>query len=484
MLRDASEDVRAAWGRAAAQAIDYAQNSGWLAGGIDQCVADTNGVGLKLNAQPDADVLGWSDDYKAEWTKRVERRFRKYCNSPYECDLQGKMTIPAMADAAIRWHYAYGEAVALLPLRRRLGAESALKVLMVPPTRLVQDTREFERIYQGIRVDGDGMPKGYLFRRRTATGMPEEVEIEARDAAGRPNVIHVFDGDPTQMRGITPLAPVLKVVAQYDQLSDATLTATLLQTIFAATLKSSSLSERAFDSLMTADDDDGSSPAVPDDVMAYFQARGSFYGTAKIDLGAHGRINSLFPGDELEFHNSEHPSDNYLPFSSNLLREIARCIGITYENFSLNYEAATYSSVRMGTSAIWNVTLRRRARIAVPFMQAIYDAWLEEEVGEGRIDFPGGYQAFLRNRSAASAAEWQGPPKPTADDLKTAKAQGERLERGVTSLSYECAEYGLDWQDVMLQRADEKRFAEAQGLPDPHLPKGFSPDLSTEPGGA
>ena len=54
------------------------------------------------------------------------------------------------------------------------------------------------------------------------------------------------------------------------------------------------------------------------------------------------------------------------------------------------YTDATYSSVRVAINAIWGLALYRRQHIVVPFARPVYEAWLEEEIGEGRIAFPGG----------------------------------------------------------------------------------------------
>jgi capsid protein len=70
-----------------------------------------------------------------------------------------------------------------------------------------------------------------------------------RDSAGRPIVVHIFDGEPDQVRGITPFVSILKVARQFDQLADATLTAALIQTIFAAMFKSNSGGEDALDAM-------------------------------------------------------------------------------------------------------------------------------------------------------------------------------------------------------------------------------------------
>ncbi|HRD76832.1 MAG TPA: phage portal protein, partial [Hyphomicrobiaceae bacterium] len=464
-LRDSHDDVRQAWGMAAARAIDSLHNSGWLAGAIEQCSADTIGDGLRLNATPDIDALGISEDEAHELCRRIERRWRAWSRNPLECDARGKRTIGDMTDAAIRHHYAFGEAVALIPRIARPSSTSSTKVLMVSPHRLKQDSDERLGLITGVQLDGNGMPTAYRFSRRVA-GFEQDLDLKARARDGRPQVVHVFDGAPDQVRGITPLAPVLKVLRQYDQLADATLTTALIQTIIAATIKSPAFDGQAFEGFSAVDSE------LPDEVAGSLSARASWWDGRKLDLGAHGKIAHLFPGEEFGLHAAKTPGDQYLPFSKNLLREVARCIGTTYEAMTGDYEGATYSSVRMGTSSIWFVTLRRRVRIGVPFVQPIYAAWLDEEVSTGRIAWPGDYQAFAANRAAATQAEWFGPAKPTADDLKTAKAQSERLANGTTSLAFECAEYGLDPETVMEQRQQDRRMAAKFGLPDPYQPRG------------
>ncbi|WP_321504055.1 phage portal protein [Breoghania sp.] len=482
-LRDARHDVRMAWGAVASRSIETIQNNGWMSGAVDQAIGDTLGSGLKLNAIPDAAACGFGDDKAAaDWSRGVEKRWRTWADDPLECDLRGKMTVDAMAEAALRSHYGFGEAAARIVMRRRPFAATQTKVQMFSPLRIVQETREEARLYQGVFQDADGMATGYRVKARV-DGIERTVDLPARDRDGRPLVVHVFDGAADQTRGISPFAPILKVFRQADQLADATLVAAMLQTIFAATVKSNALSEEVFEGLQTQD----GSGNLTGDVAAFMDAKADWWKSTKIDLGQHGRIAHLFFGEELEFHNTNHPHNNYLPFMRNLLREIARCIGVSYESMAFDYEGATYSSVRMGISSLWPQVTRRRKRVSAPFYQAVYEAWLEEQIAQGWIAFPGGYAGFLAQRGAACRAKWGGPAKPTADDLKAAKGMGERLERGVSSLEIEAGELGHDWEEVAEQRAQESaRYAEL-GLADPHAAKGSplaaavgDPDLADE----
>jgi len=92
--------------------------------------------------------------------------------------------------------------------------------------------------------------------------------------------------------------------------------------------------------------------------------------------------------------------------------------------------------------------------------------WLEEDIERGLTPFPGGVAGFIAHRAAACRADWRGPAKPQADDLKFAAANKINKELGVVSDEHICAEMGFDWEDVYEQRAREKAARERLGLPE------------------
>ncbi|WP_309628744.1 phage portal protein [Brevundimonas sp.] len=475
-LRSQRQDVKEAWTGVAARAIDAAHNSGWITGAIEQMVADINGPeGLTINVAPDHQALRWSYDFAYAWASDVEREFVAYANSPLECDARGKATLATMADAIVRWYMPFGEGLGRILLRERAGATMLTKVQLVSPIRLSQQSSELEDLHQGVFLDGDGQPIGYRFRAR-ANGYDQDLDVAARDPDGRPLVVHVFDGDPDATRGISPFAPALKVTRQYDQLADATLTTALLQTIFAATFESAQLPAEALEGLLTENDFGAGSggqvdPTAPGGMAALMGARAEWYGASGIDLGTHGRIATMFPGDQLKFTTAETPGSNYLPFSQNLNREIARCIGTSYEKYTGDYQGATFSSIKMSIASDWPVVVRRRRVIPRPFLQAVFEAWLEERIARGLTPYPGGYSRFLKQRAAATRATWRGPAKPSPDELKTAMALKVLVkDLGVMSVSTAAGEIGLDADAEQQQRAQDRATAIRLNLPDPYAP--------------
>lgn len=470
-LIDSREDIRRHWDRLSSVALDLIQNSGRLKGACDQVCADTIGVGLKLSARPDLAGSGWTETEVADWVRLVEAEWKRFVENPDEVDFRGKFDLHTLVDVALRHHIAYGEAVGSVEFfdeatRIGYGLETGTKLLLVSPHRLVRETDEYRGLHSGVYHDVNGRPLAYRFSQRSGL-LEEKIDRPARDADNRTLIIHAFDPwDGSDVRGISVLASALRTQTMAETLGDATLSTAILQTVLAVTLTSPEASADVFDALERLDDLD---PALKAEFLGYFGARLDQAKSGGIFLNGDPQVSHLAPGEKMEIHTAETPSSNYLPFSADLRREVARALGVTYESLSMDHSDATYSSVRMGTSSIWPVVLRRRRRVAAPIYQGVYESWLDESVGTGRIPFKGGYRAFRAQRARATWAEWHGPAKPTADDWKSAKSSTERLQNGTSTLEAECAESGLDYREVIEQRAREATLLAARGLPNPFL---------------
>ena len=475
ITRDVKTDVHQGAARAFALAFDFMHNSGWLAGAADQIVTDMIGTELVLNARPDPSVFGGDMAARREWCRAVETAWWRWAQDPRECDLEGKATIAETLDGAVRYYLASGEAIGIISYlrasdQRRYGIETGTKVRLVSPHRLSRHTSLFEGWDQGINHDPNGRAVAYRFC-QTDGGMDRDVDIMAISGTLR-QVVHVMDRGvtPNSPRGISPMTPCFKTVAQSDQLADATLTTALLQTAFAATIHSPEASVDAFAAIETIQEltEYEGAADLAEDLFEVWHQRIEALKSRPLSIGGDAtQVNHLGPGEKLELHGSQTPGPQYLPFQQNLMREVARCLGVTFENLTMDHSAASYSSTRMAVSSVWPTIERRRARIAAPFAQGIYDAWLDEQVGTDALPFPGGVTAFRAQRRAACAAEWRGPSKPTADPWKDAAAAKVRLEMGMTTLQEVYAERGLDWEEQTEQIAVEKGYLTGLDLPIP-----------------
>lgn len=470
-LRDRADDVRQSWVQANSRADDAMMNNGWIAGVVEQIVALMIGTGLRLNAKPDGSVIGWDDATTAQWARLVEKRWEIWASQPYECDVGGRYTIPQMEAAGIRQWFGTGEIVGQVVGVDRPGAQTRTKVRLIPSHWLSQKTEEHNRLSHGVYQDVNGLPIGYLFQVKDPLWTSREVRRAARDNKGRPIIIHVFDGAAGQVRGITPLAPALKIVRQFDQLADATLTAAMIHAIFAATIESDYPTAELMAAFQDEDEIAGGNgldnTALAGAFDAFLAQKVGWHKNVNIDLGRHGKIAHLLMGEKLKLQGSEHPNSTYEAFANFLLREIANCLGVMPSDLTGDYRGDTYSSVRMGIAKKWPLMEYRRRHIPGRFVQTVYEAWLEEEIDAGRIPLPGGIDQFVAFRSSIVRADWRGPAKPQADDVKASKAHETWYKLGVMSQEMICNDLGVDHEDVHEQLASEAASRARHNLPDP-----------------
>lgn len=476
-VSDSRDEIRRSWRRAAALALDFIHNSGRLTGAVDQVIADTVGSELILKPAPDFARLGWTKEEATAWAKLVKAEWKKYAWNARECDHRGKFTVPQLVAISLRWHIAFGETTGILThfdadQRARYGITTGSKTLLVPPPRLLQDTNVGERLWQGVYHDANGRPEGYLFEEKHS-GFPKRVRYPAYDASGRPVVMHIFDPlDADDVRGISKLTPILKQHAQTEVAREATLQTLIVQTFFAAVLTSKLPSAEAIESLqeLAKGSGDGSTlgKSIYDNVLGHLGATLDRASEGGVSLTGGSRIPVLAPDEALEFKQAEAPGDNYLPLTQSLDRDMARAIGVTYGAYTMDHSDATYSSVRMENASIWPVVMRRREHVAAPAYQMIYEQWLDEMIEVGRVPFKGGLANYRANRDAATWAQWQGPEKPTADDLKSEKAASERIANGTSSIPREAELKGVDADELFDERsADHQRYVDA-GMRSPY----------------
>lgn len=462
-LRDASEDVRASWGDAAARAVDAVHNNGWIAGVVEAMMSLMIGDGLKPNFNPDMTAFGWDAKQTSAWAQRAEARFKAYSSNAYAVDAGARYSLSQLQAASIRQWFATGEILCEIPFIKRPGVSQGTKLRLLPSHWLSQKTEELRRLNHGVFMDPNGAPAGYLFDLKGRYS-GQEVARPARDFFGRPVIVHVFDGAAGQIRGITPLAPVLRVLRDYDQLSNATLTAAMIHAVFAATIESSYPTSEVLDALKDQDEQDGYGLDSTTRFDTFMGQKVGWHQNVNIDLGRTGKIAHLMLGESLKLHASEHPNSTYEAFANFLLREIARACGALLPDLTGDHRGESYSSIRMGIAKQWPLLLYRRKHLATPPSQRLAEAWLEEEVDNGTMEIPGGIAAFVANRAEICNIDWRGPAKPVADEVKAATAHEKYRNMGVMTDEQICADLGVDHEDVYRGRAAEKAMRDDLGI--------------------
>lgn len=475
VLREPQANTQNAWLTVTAQAFEAMATSGWLAGGLRSARGRIIGeYGLHLNLKPWGGVISSDPKVQAAWARDVEGRFEIYARDPWAVDWGGRYPLSQLVGQALDQYFGTGEEVCTLPYRERPGTSHGTKLNVMPSSRLSQANGPQPGTVQGVTIDRvTGEPLAYTFDNLNyATGELKTITAPARNAQGRPAVLHFMDNQAGAIRGITPLAPALRIARQYDQLADASLTLALLQTIFAGTITSNDPTEdilRAVQSIEEQDDGartfnpdmSGVQPGAFDSLM---EARAGWYRNTDIDMGRFGRLIHLFPGEKLDFKRPEHPNSDYQALSKGLLAELARCLGITTYEMTGIYDGFTYTTAKMATDESWPLVLWRRAHLSAPIYQAVFEAWLEEDIIRGNTKLPGGIAQFYAQRALICRADWRGPPRPTADEEKTAKANQILRAEGWASSESITSEYGNDWVEVADSQAITEEYRREKKL--------------------
>jgi capsid protein len=472
-LTEHRDDVRRVWQRAAGLAMDMIQNSGQLRGVADQMIADSCGVELLVNYQPNLAPFGYEPEEAKVFKKLVRERFRVWCWDKRECHGKGDWTIPQQADLSIRNWLAFGESAGIVEfmrgsMRNRYGLTTGTKYSVFSPARIVQDTSEMERMFQGVLRDENGRVSGYRCTLRER-GVTRKIDLPARDRAGRQLFVHVFDPVSAEdERGISPLAATFRSYLMGENVDDAVAQTMFLQTMYAIVMTSERPSVDAFEGLEALKEAGAvGTDAIATDFLNYFKAQLDKAAEGEIKVGDRPGISNMAPGESLDFKNLTVPGPDYAPFRKSINRNTARALGVSYGGYTLDFESASYASTNMENASVYPMAVRRTDRIVAPNYLVPFASWLDEEIGEGRIGFKGGHEVFAANREALTWAELIPPPKPSADDEKRDRAVTERILNGTSTMEVECAARGLDPEEVFESRVNWHKKYVAAGVPSP-----------------
>lgn len=435
-----------------ARARDLDRNNGVARSGINAIIDNVVGTGLRLSARPNFVALGKDREWAAQWAREVEALWSDYWWST-ACSASDTMTGDQLTEQALRAQLTNGAALALplwLPDR---GDGWATKVQMVEADRLCNPTGQPDTtaLRGGIEFDPYGMPLAYHIRSShpgdvmsTFSVLPTWVRIPRRTDFGRLRVIHNYDPERAgQSTGKPILAPVMSHFKQVDRYIGAELMAAVVNGMVAGTIET---------------------PLDQESILELFNGDHEKYLAARKDYSVRmeaGTLVPTFPGDTMKPFIPARPAAAFGAFVENVFRIVAAGLDLPYELLLKDFSKTNYSSARAALLEAWRSFNRRRDRLAAGYVQPIYALWLEEAVGTGRIEAPG----FYRNRIAYLRSRWIGPGRGWVDPVKEATAAALRMQTGVSTLEQECAEQGLDWREVLEQRALELEEMERLGLP-------------------
>lgn len=460
-----------------ARGVDTAQNDGIAAGAINFTRDSIVGAEYRLNATPNWRVLGLSQEWAEEWSEIVEARFNTIAESQ-ECwlDASGGMTFTDMIRLGVISFITTGEAC----MSSEWVTEDRLRPLrtafqMISPDRLSNpnDDADTETLKRGVEKDRRGKPVAYHIRQQHPGEIfyaPSEKaytwkRVRAATGWGRWQFLHVMEKRlPDQSRGIAAMVSVLKHMRMTRKFSDITLQNAVVNATYAAAIESELPSDAVVSSM------GGGAQGFSEALAFYLNSLSSYLSDAN-NIALDGvKIPHLFPGTKFKLQPAGTPGGVGTDFESGLLRRIAAGLDMSYEELARDYRQTNYSSARASGVNTWRAMQTKKRAVADKIASAIYRNVLEEEISLGNIPLPRGkgrswfYEPLVAN--ALTRATWIGAARGQVDEMKETQSALERVKGNISTLEIECARVGLDWRDVIRQRAREKKAMSELGLDD------------------
>ena len=183
---------------------------------------------------------------------------------------------------------------------------------------------------------------------------------------------------------------------------------------------------------------------------------------------AAGETIELMPGGwKMSQMQAEQPATTYAEFKHEILNEIARCLNLPFNVAAGNSSGYNYASGRLDHQTYFKSLRVDQSHLERVVLDRVLAAWLDEAVL-----IPGLLPAGL-GPIADWPHQWFWDGQEHVDPAKEATAQATRLANNTTTLAYEYARQGRDWEDALNQRAKEIALMNQLGLP-------FAPAAQTQ----
>ena len=306
--------------------------------------------------------------------------------------------------------------------------------------------------FQGIELGEERKePLKYWIRKKDISKNDYElprfewVGIPARDAWGRPMVLHTFPSKrPGQLRGLPFFAPALSYFKHLNDYLDAELVAAKVAACLAIFITRSDPNSLGLPL-----------PLAPGKASAGGQA-------ATNPLVEPGSITPLLVGEDIKVVDPKRGGETFNAFMEGVLRIIGVSVGLPYELLLKDFSKTNYSSARASLLEGRRHFSNWRAWFGRKFCQPIWEIVLEEAMLRGLFQVKP--QDFYANRAEYQRCAWIGAGYGWVDPVKEKESAKLGIDWCIDTYAGVAAEQGEDWEELMVQRAREETRIKELGL--------------------
>jgi lambda family phage portal protein len=481
-IRSPDAEINQFRDRMVARARDLVRNDCWASGVIGRILDSTVGGSYRLLAKPDYRALARHDKafdevWANEFRRAAEAIWRNYANDlgRYN-DVTRLQTMTQQFRMGLGHKLIDGENLMVrydMPERIGYGAaQYATAYLVVDPDRLSNPYQMVDTKYMrgGVEIDDFGVPVAYHIRKAHQNDWYNAIEsmewerVEREDEDGWQRVIHDFDlaraGQNRAVSVFAPVMPRLKMLAKYYGIE---LQAAAVAATFGTYVESPYDPQMVENALVGSGNDD--------QLSAYQEIRGAWHDQHPAMINQ-VKVPTLAPGEKINSVAGAHPHNQFSPFTHEMLRGVAACLGTSAEQVTQDYSEASWSSARAGIVEAEKMFIRRLADFNANTATPVYAGLLEEAIENGELPLPRNAPDFAQARTAYSTCRWLGAARGWVDPLAERQGAVLGMDAAFDTLEEQCARQGMDYEENVMQRRREYQLFKDAGLP---LPTWFGP---------
>lgn len=172
-----------------------------------------------------------------------------------------------------------------------------------------------------------------------------------------------------------------------------------------------------------------------------------------------GMVETLPPGLEPVLIDPTHPNQNYDKFVKESLRGIASGLDVAYHALGNDLENVNFSSIRAGTLDERETWKMLQQFFIDGYHRQVYEGWMPNAILGGALKLPASGLDQYRD-----GACWHGRGWDWVDPLKDVQASVLGIQNGLTTITRELAQQGLDIEEILTERKEEVARIEELGL--------------------
>jgi len=432
---------------------DLHRNNAHAAAITGTIVENEIGTGIRPQCRLDRKALGLDNDTALGFERAAERIWKRWAP---RADAQNRMSLYEIQVLLKRQIIENGEVLALplmLPEDRARPLSLALEVLEADRLETPPGRRQDPTIRDGVELGARGEPVAYWIRKhhpgdlllgRGGVGVSsqtEHVRYPAVNAAGRPNVFHLYAVKrPGQTRGEPFYAPVLDTFKDLGDVIEATVVRERVKACFSAFVTKTNPLDAALG------------------------AGGTNGAGQRLNELEPGMMEYLQPGESVTFGDPTGTGDTFDPFVNAMLRSMGAALGLPLELVLKDFSKTNYSSARAALLEARRFFRGGQMWMAQRFCQPVWEmvldeAWLRELLPPVVL--------FGDQRDYWVQARWIAPGWGWVDPVKEVESSERAVAANISTLAEECAAQGRDWEEVLYQREREEQLRKELNLPGP-----------------